>query len=690
MPPLQQHQQTASTTRRHHHPVRDCLLYDFYSAFLKGQTIAQNVQGGSVRLEGALLLSKRYKAAMKRAVKMLEQPANNEGQSQATVQQLGEELCSAEMLWALIEAVSIRPSQNLLSVDLLEWARECFSPAQSVIPSGAQAGQPAGASNFLGAIMEELMQREQPELHESYWNAVIRQALCADFPTVATLLQFHSAFKRDEALGKMAKILTTANVSLLNHDRTNCDGFLTLQKKVRDLVAQKQLFRVHDNLGVICSLLIGDKGTFRKYFDLFRPNWFEVLPAFLLYFCPMADGEQMPKIIEGMFTVLGLQRQKLTRLEQTVLAILELDLIQALKLICSRGRSVCWFAAHLVDLLHFHDPAFLNPFPNSIVALNFTSSLANEQTDLNLRSRLLIEYGQLLFEDGQHWEIGADYLMASGVPNAGEMLDRLVAKLSWHDNTAMAERLVTVCDRFELCMAREDILRDVAMKFCRQGEWSTALHWALRMHSGGGNELAAQVARRILQGAIPASRIGKMRIFDSMAEQFMESAELVLLYKFYTFKRYLADGELRQAAQLLHELFLDNSSPTEFHVTLCQELVHMLGTFQQHSPISQHQSVPGLERDAVQNVFRALSKFQLQQNLLKVATAGEKQQQHSGGAANAASLFPSTTPATALDFFTTNTATTTLPSMEVYEQLTSLMCQLRPMLAEALANCSLH
>ena len=69
-------------------------------------------------------------------------------------------------------------------------------------------------------------------------------------------------------------------------------------EKVRDLVDQKQLFRVHDNLGVICSLLIGDKGTFRKYFDLFRPNWFEVLPAFLLYFCPMADGEQMPKIIE--------------------------------------------------------------------------------------------------------------------------------------------------------------------------------------------------------------------------------------------------------------------------------------------------------------------------------------------------------------------------------------------------------
>jgi hypothetical protein len=46
-------------------------------------------------------------------------------------------------------------------------------------------------------------------------------------------------------------------------------------------------------------------------------------------------------------------------MEQTVLFILELDIIQALRLICS--TSNCWFAVHLIDLLHFHDPTFLNP-----------------------------------------------------------------------------------------------------------------------------------------------------------------------------------------------------------------------------------------------------------------------------------------------------------------------------------------
>ena len=55
-------------------------------------------------------------------------------------------------------------------IDLLEWTRECFPSTQSQIPS-SQEGMMANSS-FLGPIMDELMQQERPELHESYWNAV--------------------------------------------------------------------------------------------------------------------------------------------------------------------------------------------------------------------------------------------------------------------------------------------------------------------------------------------------------------------------------------------------------------------------------------------------------------------------------------------------------------------------------------
>lgn len=151
------------------------------------------------------------------------------------------------------------------------------------------------------------------------------------------------------------------------------------------------MFRLHDNLGVICSLVIGDRGTFKKYFDLFRPNWFEVLPAFMLYFCSYGDNQRVAEvnflilkfylnivIFKNFLSLVGIQRANLSQLELTILSIVELDIIQALKLICSGGQSVCWFATHLIDLLHFHDPNFLNPFSASVPTGSNSNKLFEE------------------------------------------------------------------------------------------------------------------------------------------------------------------------------------------------------------------------------------------------------------------------------------------------------------------------
>uniref|UniRef100_A0A914L1J7 Nuclear pore complex protein Nup85 n=1 Tax=Meloidogyne incognita TaxID=6306 RepID=A0A914L1J7_MELIC len=666
---LQQTQQNSLTPQqcKQYHPVQ-------YSVFAKGQSIIQNIQSGSVRLEGALLLSKRYKAALKRAIKMLEQSDIFVDSSQTDVLQLGEELCSVNLIWSLIEAVSIRPSNNLISIDLLEWARECFPSTQSVVPS-SQEGRPHETS-FLSSIMESLLQQEKPELHDSYWNAVIRQAIVADFETVATLLQFHSEYKTNEHIRKMVKILNAANDALFKHDRTNCEEFLSLMKKIRDFTSQNQLSRLNDNLAVICSLVIGDKGTFRKYFDIFRPSWFEVLPAFLLFFYPSVDDEQLPRVIERLFELLGLARHQLSKIEQTVLAILELDLIRALKIICSAGPSLCWFAVHLVDLLHFHDPNYLNPEASNISSLQlkfiFQDESDKEKENLDLRSRLLVEYCQLLFQNDQLWEIGADYLIASNLKNCNEMLEKIIGQFNWFGNVSIAEKILIICEKYELWNAREDILKAITMKYCHLNEWSTALNWALRMQNR--NYLAAHVAKRILQGAIPSAKIGQMRIFESMADQFVDCSELVLLYKFYTFKRRLCEGNLRQAIQLLHELFIDNSSPIEFHVTLAEETARLLNAFQQEllstEPFDPATRITGLDKESIQDMFRALSMFQLQQNLLESASIGEKESQQSSKQQKTSSLLFSDS---------------SLPSLEVYKKLEDLIQTLRPMLAELLA-----
>lgn len=130
-----------------------------------------------------MVLSKRYRSAIKRSIKMLEKNEFDAGQSPVSVQQLGEELCSFGLLWSLVEAMTFRPSRdkgkfielcklsdsdNLIVMDLLEWARECFPSTQSLIPNSSHLVEPS----FLGTVMEELMLLEQPENHASYWNAV--------------------------------------------------------------------------------------------------------------------------------------------------------------------------------------------------------------------------------------------------------------------------------------------------------------------------------------------------------------------------------------------------------------------------------------------------------------------------------------------------------------------------------------
>ena len=115
----------------------------------------------------------------------------------------------------------------------------------------------------------------------------------------------------------------------------------------------------------------------------------------------------------------------------------------------------------------------------------------------------------------------------------------------------------------------------------RECEWSSALSWALLTNS---TDLQSNVARKVLLSVSP-ERIGKMRVFNALAEQFITSPELILLYKFYLLKRHLANGELRQATGLLHELFIDNCSPLEFHAILFDEMIKILAIFRSNGDI---------------------------------------------------------------------------------------------------------
>ena len=276
-----------------------------------------------------------------------------------------------------------------------------------------------------------------------------------------------------------------------------------------------------------------------------------------------------------MLAMLGI-RPDSTLLDQTILSLFQLDFLGSLRLIRSMGPTLFWFITHLVDLLHFHDPNFI---ASQNIELSQERPFSNgaENGDVatpNLRARLLFDYSNLLFSTDQMWEIAPDYLLASNMPNALEVLNERIGTLDWGGCIIKVNRLLTLCQRYGLEFAKQDILRAVTYKyayrkfafnsncftrFLRSGDWSDALGWALRTDS---LELQSHVARQILLN-VSSEQIGQMRIFDALAEEFLTSPELVLLFKFYTFKHQLFRGKLNRAITLLHELFMDSCSPIE-------------------------------------------------------------------------------------------------------------------------------
>lgn len=112
-------------------------------------------------------------------------------------------------------------------------------------------------------------------------------------------------------------------------------------------------------------------------------------------------------------------------------------------------------------------------------------------------------------------------------------------------------------------------------RFLNDKEWSSALCWALR---NGSVELISQVAHKVLYYS-EASEIAQMRIFDSISESFLITPELLILWKFYNYKKCTLHGQLKEAITILHDLFIDNSAPDNFFVTLLHEMLRLLSTF---------------------------------------------------------------------------------------------------------------
>lgn len=553
--------------------VRRLLTYECHGIFCKSQAAA-TINNAALRLDEVELLSQSYRLAIQKSLKFLEY--SNEYDIQ-TKEEIGNDLLSAQIILSLFEAVSMRPTDNSIVIDLIEWGRECAFP-----PS----------SDILAAVMDEISTWEahdKPETHQLYWNALCQQVLCGKLKDAASLLQYHSKHSSDIILQKIVRILQKIEFQLISNKRS-CEDFVEIQKEIRLL--RSELSPQYYDLKFLCSILLGEPATFEQCSLTFTMRWYELLPTYLLFAYPLSKIGQVGNLAKKLFMLVEKDKTEsdIALLDKILFAILTLNCLEALKLICSAGPSSWWLATHLVDLLFYHDA--------NILAI---SSKTNHD-DLDLRTRIVTEYANTLFATDGLWDIAADYLMASGSENVLQDLNDRMSELDWKKNTQLVERFLVTCDRYDLFTAKTNITRAVTAKFLNDKEWSSALCWALR---NGSVELISQVAHKVLYYS-EASEIAQMRIFDSISESFLITPELLILWKFYNYKKCTLHGQLKEAITILHDLFIDNSAPDNFFVTLLHEMLRLLSTFN----ISHFSTTANFNKNAVLNLLGALSKFE--------------------------------------------------------------------------------
>lgn len=110
-------------------------------------------------------------------------------------------------------------------------------------------------------------------------------------------------------------------------------------------------------------------------------------------------------------------------------------------------------------------------------------------------------------------------------------------------------------------------------RYIKEDSLNEALCWALRSDN---SDLINSVSGKLL--TIPNAEfvISQMRIFDAMAEQFYQYPSLLLLQRFYEFRRCLLQGQASEAATRIHELVTAGIAPIGFQVVLFDQMTKLL------------------------------------------------------------------------------------------------------------------
>ncbi|VDM97564.1 unnamed protein product [Thelazia callipaeda] len=494
-----------------------------------------------------------------------------------------EALTAAELIWSLLEAIFIKTHDSSIVTDLMAWARLYLAHTP-----------------YVYEISKFLTKNKVKQLNgQHFWLQIIYFVLSGNFNNAASFLQTYGNLTKDDAVHCLAQIIQEIDIDLLDHESTVVD-FINFQKRLQEKCVNG-VFETNPEAEKVALLIAGDIPTIMQIAPELD-NWFELVPAYLLFVHPRATLLQIKEAVEDCTKIFGVS--KYDGVDAVIFELLSLDALRALHQISQLSFN-WWFPAHLADLLQKADE-------------RITSACG-----MNIRQHLVIEYGSSLFNNFGLWQVGCDYLREAGEEGL-RYLELLIARVPFY-NESVAIKLYSLCDEVGFDQIRQDIARCMAYRFLRKKWWSAALSWSIRSRD---IEIVSSVADQVIS-LCPPHEFSSIVVIEHFTEVELISSSFVFLHRYCELRQILESNEKCKAVNLLVELMLSDFVPLKFHSLLFSNLIDILSdeneailnrndTEQLLGRLIQHEACSPFERDSNfwKTRLRTL-RFLLLQNLAR-------------------------------------------------------------------------
>ncbi|CAD5211684.1 unnamed protein product [Bursaphelenchus okinawaensis] len=562
------------------------LIYQFHRIFCETQEIAVE-HGHMLPLDLTVEISARYRSLIREIIIKLKLKTDLRPEEK----RLKLELESADTLWSLVESVYFQPKDSVIVKDLICWAE--YLMGESAKDKVAHVLTADGA--------------EAPDLHPSYVHALFYSIFQGDFYTVSKLLKNNSKYAKDLKLQQMNQYMELF-IDAMESKEFSPSDFIDVQKKIREAV-RSNAFADSELFQTIAGVLLGNLESYVQVTKYCFEAWYELLPAYILFSTPGCDLDNIATVAKVIYDALCTnsalsQVEKLnTQLDKLMFSILSKRCQEMLSEIC-RTSNFWWFPVHLCDLFQKHDPYTMNALAD-LISPNQVDENGDETEELNVRSQLVIDYGDsLLYSD--YWNLAPDYLYHCGTEYPKQFLDEKVEKLTF-SKFKKTDWFWNLTLRYDLEKTKQKICRTMVKRYNNEISLNESLCWALKSED---TDLIEEVSNVLLQH-VTAETITNLRIFDAPVDTFYQYPILMLLQRFYQFRRCLLDGQAQEAATRLYELVRFGTAPIHFQLVLFDQMSKLLDPTS-----SEFLDLPQLNHDSIMDLMRAVNIFLAQNDII--------------------------------------------------------------------------